>query len=410
MLKNRIYRYILPLFAVVLITACERNVPDEEIVSEELEISIDSVEDTWDYTLATKIELLNTTANIEGTGATVAGSLITISDTGMYYISGSLNEGQIKVSAEEKIVTLILDNVNIANDDNACIFIESAEEVIIILNSESQNTLTDSEDYSDEEQNAVIFSKSNLSITGEGKLTVNALHEDGIYSINSFSGKGLKAGELIQIDNGTLTINSSDDGINGPSESGYGASFDCSFIVNGGFISVNSGGDGIDIGGTTTMNMGTVIVHGPTENNNGAIDCDAGFYIHGGVLSAGGSSGMAESPENSSSQNSLMIYFTSTIQAGSMICLKDSQSNDIIVYQPKKAIESLVISSNKLIQGNDYSIYTGGSFSGTFQNGLGIDGSHSNGYLYETVTISGTVTTLGNGGGTGPGGGGPGGG
>ena len=57
-------------------------------------------------------------------------------------------------------------------------------------------------------------------------------------------------------------------------------------IINGGYIAVNADGDGFDINGSIIMTDGTVIVHGPTANMNGAVDYDRTFNMSGGFLVA----------------------------------------------------------------------------------------------------------------------------
>ena len=64
---------------------------------------------------------------------------------------------------------------------------ENAKKAILALNSDSENTITDSqtyelEDASSNEPNAAIFSKDDMTIIGDGKLTVNANYNNGIAS------------------------------------------------------------------------------------------------------------------------------------------------------------------------------------------------------------------------------------
>jgi hypothetical protein len=47
--------------------------------------------------------------------------------------------------------------------------------------------------------------------------------------------------------------------------------------INGGYIVVDAAGDGLDSNGSIEMTDGVVIVNGPTENMNGALDCMGSF-------------------------------------------------------------------------------------------------------------------------------------
>ncbi|HML36811.1 MAG TPA: carbohydrate-binding domain-containing protein, partial [Bacillota bacterium] len=72
--------------------------------------------------------------------------------------------------------------------------------------------------------------------------------------------------------------------------------------INGGNITVNAAGDGLDANGSIYMTGGTVLVNGPTDNGNGALDYDGVFEISGGTLLTAGSSSMAMAPSTGSTQ------------------------------------------------------------------------------------------------------------
>lgn len=73
-------------------------------------------------------------------------------------------------------------------------------------------------------------------------------------------------------------------------------------VIKGGKLTVDARGDGLDSNGSIEMSGGVVIVNGPTENMNGALDYDGSFLISGGTLVAAGSAGMAQEPSVDSSQ------------------------------------------------------------------------------------------------------------
>jgi hypothetical protein len=150
------------------------------------------------------------------------------------------------------------------------------------------------------------------------------------------------------------------------------------------------------------MTDGVVIIHGPTERWNGALDYDRAFNISGGLLVAAGSSGMAMAPSTSSSQYSVLVYFDTAIPANTLLNLQTSGSGEIITFKPTKTCQSIAISSPDLSTGS-YSIYTGGSSTGTLTDGLYENGTYSPGSLDTTFNISSIVTTVGNGGGFNPG-------
>ena len=171
---------------------------------------------------STPVFLLATTAG--------NGSKATITAGGTYAISGTLTNGQIVVSSADKnTVRLILNGVNITNTTNAPIYIETAEKAVIVLADNTQNYVTDGSTYvfanaADDEPNAAIFSKGDLSFYGNGTLTVKGNYNDAISS---------KDGLIIK--SGTINITSVDDGIRGKDY----------LIVKDGKITVNAKGDGL---------------------------------------------------------------------------------------------------------------------------------------------------------------------
>ena len=66
-----------------------------------------------DLTGATRITLTGSGGEVEGTGASVANGVVTISSGGVYTVSGSLKEGRIIVNAPTEEVTIALNSVDI---------------------------------------------------------------------------------------------------------------------------------------------------------------------------------------------------------------------------------------------------------------------------------------------------------
>lgn len=224
--------------------------------------------------------------------------------------------------------------------------------------------------------------------------------------------EGLESAVII-IDAGDIHVVSSDDGLNvaggndasgfggrpGPGQDLFATSSDQYLNIHGGTIVIEAAGDGIDINGSVDMTGGLLIVNGPTEQMNGALDFDAGFTISGGTVIAAGSAGMAQVPGASSSQNSVLIYFSTTQPAGSLVHITNSAGENVLTFAPDKAYQSLAFSSSALVQGETYTVYVGGSTAGTVQDGVYTDGSYRGGTEYASFTVSSAVTQVGSGGG-----------
>jgi hypothetical protein len=243
------------------------------------------------------------------------------------------------------------------------------------------------------------------AVHGETSLTVNG----GDIQISK-SYEGLESAN-ITLNAGTIAIVSSDDGVNAASGDGAsnanqggwgggpggGGSF--TLAINGGTLVIDAGGDGVDANGSITMIDGLLIVNGPTERMNAALDYDRGFAVSGGTLVAAGSAGMAHAPDASSSQNGLLLYFSEVQQAGTLVHIEDSAGNSVLTFAPSKPYQSLAFSSAALTTGETYQVYVGGSATGSASDGLYSDGSYTGGAAYASFTVSSAVTQVGSGGG-----------
>ena len=67
-------------------------------------------------------------------------------------------------------------------------------------------------------------------------------------------------------------------------------------IIEGGNITVDASGDGIDSNGTVLIKGGYITIHGPVARGDASLDSDGGILIEGGTLIAAGSLGMVETP------------------------------------------------------------------------------------------------------------------
>ena len=260
-----------------------------------------------------------------------------------------------------------------------------------------------------------IHSNSSLTINdGEMILTSgdDGIHSDATLVINGGTLEITKSYEgiesaLITINGGTLHVVSSDDGINvagGNDGSAMGgrpgqnnfADFGSYLLeINGGYIYIDAGGDGLDSNGSITMSAGTVLVNGPTNSGNGALDYMGTFELTGGFMVAAGSAGMAEAPSTSSSQYSLALVFQSEQQAGTLIHIETQDGQEVLAFAPSKVYQSVVFSSPELENGVTYVVSTGGSSSGVPADGLYTNGSYTGGSEYTSMTISSIVTGVG---------------
>lgn len=217
----------------------------------------------------------------------------------------------------------------------------------------------------------------------------NLVIQDGTVNIKK-SYEGLEARSVV-INGGDISIVSSDDGINagGGSDAAtttvanrqggmmFDADENCILTINDGNVYVNASGDGIDSNGYLYFNGGTVVVDGPTNNGNGALDSGISIVMNGGTVIAVGASGMAETLGSASSVYNASIYFSSSQSAGTKVEIKNSAGDTIITHTSAKAFNHMSVGTADFKEGETYTIYL-------------------NGTKYQTFAISGIVTTVGN--------------
>lgn len=215
-------------------------------------------------------------------------------------------------------------------------------------------------------------------------------------------------GRNIDIIGGTLVVNSSDDGFNAASSDSSGADaanfmnfsllnfrgnpggmtdYDssCNIDVSGGTVIIIAQGDGVDSNGSVTMTGGRMIVYGPTNGGNGALDYGGSFTVSGGTLLAAGSAGMAQSVTGDGVE---VLNFYADGTENTVYAVTDNSRNCILAFTSVKRFESVVLASDRISQNESYSFFSGGSVSDYTENIYGIcfDGVHSGGTLEAALS------------------------
>ena len=206
-----------------------------------------------------------------------------------------------------------------------------------------------------------IHSNANITIA-DGTYTL-ATGDDGVHADDALivnggtitvteSYEGLE-GLTVTINDGTIDITARDDGINAAGEK---------MELNGGYIHILAGGDGVDSNGDLTINGGEIYIDGPSDNGNSAIDYGdrSSAYVNGGTLVAIGSSGMAEGMSDSSKQKVLMVKLGEQMEAGDVV-LTDSEGNVIVSYTALKSYDCVIISTAEVESGATYTLTTSGT-------------------------------------------------
>lgn len=317
---------------------------------------------------ATQITLNNTFIDANGKGLIVNSNKVTITSSGTYIISGSLKDGQIIVNAKENdIVKIILNGINISNSNTSPFYIIKSKKTIINLADNKENIINDSNSYifhnkNEDEPNASLFSKSNLTILGNGSLTINGNYNDGISS---------KEGLIII--NGNIRVNSKDDAIRGKDY----------LIIKGGNFTIKSNGDGFKSDDNDNINKGYISIESGKFNiisDGDSISAKTDLLIKNGefILSSGNGNNLESKSDISS--KALKGLMNTIIEDGKFTI----NSNDDAIH----ADNNLVINSGFFnISSNDDAIHSDKKL--TINNGvININKSYE-GIESKNITING---------------------
>ncbi len=254
---------------------------------------------SYDNASAVVIYLKNNTAECASNAVQINGDTITITDEGTYILCGNLNNGMLMVNADKSDkIQLVLENATISCENNAPIYIKQADKVFLTLASDSENALSNGGTFTTIDENnidAVIFSKEDLTLNGSGTLSISspAGHgivskdeltiTDGTYTLNTAS-HGLSGKDNISIANAFFSITSGKDGIHAEHSEDTSLGF---VYIDSGSFQITSEGDGISSSGEMLIQDGTfdIIAGGGSEN---ATQQTSDFW---GVMPGGGFGG-----------------------------------------------------------------------------------------------------------------------
>ena len=222
-----------------------------------------------------------------------SGEDITISEAGVYVLTGSAQDVTVKVdAADDAKVQIVLDNVSITNEDAPAIYVVSADKVFVTTAEGSTNTLSTTGTFTadgDTNTDAVIFSKDDLTLNGLGTLEISST-DNGVTSKDDLTITGgtyfvtsvhhaFEAHDSIAIADGTFKVNAQKDAFH--SEYDEDDTVGYVYIADGDFT-IDAGDDGIQgttitqiDGGSFTINAVEAIEGTVVQINGGTIDISA---------------------------------------------------------------------------------------------------------------------------------------
>ncbi len=305
----------------------------------------DDLDESWSEGKATIIKCNGESSEISGNGIQADGNILKITQAGTYVFSGKMSDGQIQVNADKNdVVHIVLGGLTASSGSSSVIYGIQSKKIVITLAKGQENVLNDASSYvyksvSENEPNACIFSKDDVSINGEGSLDIYGNYGDGVCSkgdlkiINgtyriTAAQNGLQAETVLQINGGSGSITSGggssnasydengqiqekwgqwggqmgeqepadsevpgagrtsveESGIStedsGSSDSAKGLKGGVGIYLNGGDFTIDSSDDSIHCNGSVTVNDGTYIM----DSGDDGIHADQALIINGGIL------------------------------------------------------------------------------------------------------------------------------
>ncbi len=181
------------------------------------------------------------------------GQDITLTEEGVYVLSGSASEVTVTVEAgDEDKVQIVLDGVTITNTDSPCIYVKSADKVFVTT-TDSDNSLSVTGMFTadgDTNTDAVIFSKDDLVLNGVGTLNINS------------TDNGVSCKDELKITGGTINVNASSDAFEANDQ----------ISIADGYITVTSGKDAFHSENDEDNSVGYIYICGGTFTINAADD------------------------------------------------------------------------------------------------------------------------------------------
>ncbi len=266
---------------------------DSEAHSDQQYFTAGDLSPEYDISDANIITLSGGSAQVTGNGAYAYDGGVVISSTGVYVISGTLDDGSITVDADDAAkVWLYFNDVNITCQDNAALIIENADKVFLTLAEGRDSVLESGSEYENSAAEAgidgVIYARDDLTINGAGSLTISGGPAHGITAnddlvitggtIKVTSAKdAIHVNDSLRMTNVELSLNAGDDAVQVDNEGGYiyiesgefdiiaadeGIAAEGDITIDGGdfkiAVGTSQGSHGIKSGGTVTVNDGTL--------------------------------------------------------------------------------------------------------------------------------------------------------
>lgn len=367
---------LIPMLLILALLLCgcgngqEQNVQQEQqaqstpapsaesVLSPESYFSDRDFDSSYDAQ-STCITLEGNSASCSGSAVVVDGNTVTITAEGTYILSGTLDDGQIRVCVQtDEKVQLVLAGASVCSSNGAALYVQQADKVFVTTAADTENTLANAggfEAVDGENVDGAVYAKEDITFNGTGKLT-----------ITSPAGHGIVSKDSLTVTSGSYEISCASHGLSGKDD----------VAIAGGSIVIAAGKDGIHAENSEDATLGTVYLGGGTfqiTSEGDGISAAAAMQIDGGsftILAGGGS----ENGTSASSDN----WGQMGGRPGDMGGRPGSNSNSQEETANSTSMKGIKAGADLVIAG------------GTFDMNSADDAVHSNG----SVTVSGGSFTV----------------
>lgn len=271
--------------------------PAEPTLSHNDPFSDRDFEKDYDAGDCTTITLSGSTATWDGAGVKLQGSSVTITEEGTYVLTGNfLGTVVVDMDKEEK-AQLVLSNAHVTAENAAPLHIVQGDKVFLTLPAGTDNSLTAGESFGEDDSvDGAIFSKEDLTINGDGKLTLTSPAGHGIVSKDELTltggelhitaaGHGLSGKDSVCIAGGSITAQTGKDGIHSENNDDDTLGF---VYISGGSFTLTTAGDGISAQSKLEIHGGTYAITAGGGSANTAAQSGGFGGFGGGMPPTGG--------------------------------------------------------------------------------------------------------------------------
>lgn len=335
------------------------------------------------------IQLNGDSAQCSSNAVKISGTTVTIMDEGTYILSGTLNDGMIIVNSEKTDKTqLVLNGVDIHSETSAPIYILQSDKVFITIAADTANALSNGGTFTAIDENnidAVIFSKEDITLNGSGTLTITSPAGHGIVSKDSLTitsgsydiscaSHALAGKDDVCIANAAFTIVSGKDGIHAENNDDPASGF---VYIQSGTFTIAAEGDGISAAASIQIEDGsfTVTSGGGSVNAETKTSDSWGNFMGGGRGMGGNRGGFMDRPSD----------MPSDIQSATISATEDDSTS---IKGIKAGADMTINGGTYVIDSADDSVHSNTSVTvngGTFHIASGDDAFHADDTLKITA-------------------------